>query len=260
MSDTDRHSEHSARGNTLPRARGWCFTLNNYNSVDLDTLNTLKSSLDQYIYGFENAPETGTPHIQGYLYWKNPRNFDYVKSLLPNAHIEKAKGTPADNGKYCSKCGNFDTNMKIAKPVKIIQELRSWQAFIEQTVLSEPDDRTIYWFWEPDGNTGKTSLIKYLLVKYDFCEFSRATKTADIVTVANPNKTCYLFDFARTQEGFAPYNALEQLKDGLISDSKLKKETRNIIMNPPHVICFANWEPDTDTLSSDRWNITRIMP
>jgi hypothetical protein len=148
--------------------------------------------------------------------------------------------------------------MKIAKPVKIIQELRSWQAFIEQTVLSEPDDRTIYWFWEPDGNTGKTSLIKYLLVKYDFCEFSRATKTADIVTVANPAKTCYLFDFARTQEGFAPYNALEQLKDGLISDSKLKKETRNIIMNPPHVICFANWEPDTDTLSSDRWNITRI--
>lgn len=249
-------SESHGEGNTLPRARRWCFTLNNYIEEDLSQLSQeFNNSL--FIIGKE-VGENGTKHLQGYVEFKNQTRFSTLKKICERAHWETAKGNREANVTYCSKDANFITNITVPKPLKIITELRPWQKEIEDIVKTEPDDRTIYWYWESKGNVGKTALIKYLLKTYSFCEFSRATKSADILTIANESKTCYLFDFARSQEGFAPYMALEQLKDGLISDSKLKKESRNIIMNPPHIICFANWEPDTTTLSTDRWHIRPI--
>lgn len=47
--------------------------------------------------------ESGTPHIQGYIYWPSEKSFKFMKTMFTGAHIEKAKGTPADNRKYCTK-------------------------------------------------------------------------------------------------------------------------------------------------------------
>jgi len=59
--------------------------------------------------GREVAPGTSTPHIQGYLYCKNAVSFNTVRLwLLGRAHIEKAKGTPAQNYEYCSKDKDFE--------------------------------------------------------------------------------------------------------------------------------------------------------
>lgn len=245
-------SQHE--GNTNLRARRWCFTLNNYSEEELSQL-----SHNNYLFCIgKEVGENGTPHLQGYLESKSAVRFDTLRNLCPRAHWEPAKGNREANVAYCTKEGNYISSIPMKKPLKLISTLRPWQLAIEEIVKSDPDDRTIHWFWESTGNVGKTSLIKYLLTKYNYTVFSRATKSADILTVANEDKTCYLFDFARTQEGFCPYMALEQLKDGLISDSKLKKETRNIVMNSPHIICFANWPPEKNSLSEDRWNVTEI--
>lgn len=254
--DTLKHSE---LGNTkLTRSRRWSCTWNNYNNEEyLCTVEYCKHNCKAFIIGKETG-EKGTNHLQMYFEFDNAKTFNQMKLLFPKCHIETAKGDKDSNFKYCSKDNDYVSKPIIPKPPKIIDNLYNWQKDIVKIVESKPDDRTIYWFYEHKGNVGKTSLIKYLLVKYEYCTFSRAHKSADILTVADPAKTCYLFDFARSQEGFAPYSAIEQLKDGLISDSKLKKETRNIVMDSPHVICFANWEPDTDTLSTDRWKITKI--
>lgn len=245
-----------SEGNTIPRARRWCFTVNNF-TPDILSQISHRFSTEKYIIGKE-VGEKGTPHLQGYVEFKNQVLFSTLKKLCDSAHWEKAIGDRDSNIKYCSKGKDFETNIEIEEPIEIITELYPWQAEVEKLVQTKPDKRKIFWYWDEKGCSGKTELIKYLCIKYDRCIFSTATKSADIVTIADRSKNIYLLNFVRSQEGFAPYGAIEQLKDGLISDSKLKKVSRNIIMNSPHVICFANWEPDFNALSKDRWQIIRL--
>ena len=182
-----------------------------------------------------------------------------MKKINERIHWEFAKGSRRQNLIYCTKEGNHECSWIVPEPLDIITKLWPWQKEVEDIILRKPEKRIIHWFWEPEGNAGKTSLIKYLLTKYEYITFSRASKSADILTCADIDKTVYLFDFARHQEGFTPWLALEQLKDGLVTDSKLKKESRNVIMNTPHVICFANWAPDVSgKLSLDKFKLTRI--
>jgi len=51
--------------------------------------------------------ESGTPHLQGYMHLKHQTTFTAVKRLLPAMHIERARGTGADNQAYCTKEGDF---------------------------------------------------------------------------------------------------------------------------------------------------------
>lgn len=258
-------SSSETTGNTSPsraararRSRRWCFTLNG--THDTQNIEVVFSDA-LWIAGREYAPITHKVHLQGYCEFKNARRFEGVKKLIPEAHWEIAKGSRMDNVKYCSKDGNCEGPLAPKKnSINVLkwEQLYAWQREIVDICKCPPHDRKVYWFWEPNGNVGKTSLIKYILVNQPEACFSRATKSADILTSADPEKTVYLFDFARSQEGFAPWIAIEQLKDGLISDCKLKKEARNIIMNPPTVVCFANWSPDTNMLSADRWEIHKI--
>lgn len=94
----------------MSRARGWCFTLNNYSDEEFCALKNFgHSNTVKFIIGKEVGSE-GTPHLQGYYYFKNPREFKSVKSLNERLHIEKAKGNPQQNFKYCSKEGNYVSN------------------------------------------------------------------------------------------------------------------------------------------------------
>lgn len=250
-------------GNTNPsfRSRSYIMTWNNYEDIDIDTLtHYFNNAGAKYCIGEEVAPTTGTPHLQIFVSFGNARSFNSMKKDFPKCHIEKMRGSLEQNMAYCTKDGNFHTNIKKKAPLRILQEcdLYPWQRAIEHLILTEPDERTIHWFWDAAGCSGKTKLTKYLVSKYDFVAFSTCTKSADILTIASEEKTVYLLNFTRTQENFAPWQALESLKDGLISDCKLKKESRQIVMNCPHVICFANWEPKKKYLSEDRWNIIEI--
>jgi len=250
----------SEGGNTKSpsRSRSWCYTWNNYREAEYSAMVVyLTQQKAKYICGKEIG-ENGTPHIQGWCEFPNQKRFDTLKLAFPKVHWEKAKGGKEANYKYCSKEGNFHTNIKMKEPIKIISKLKPWQKEIEELIKSDPDDRTIHWYWDREGGKGKTALVKYLLVTYDYVTYSCASKSADILSIADEDKSVYLLNFARVQENFCPYTAMEQLKDGLISDSKLKKKSNNIVMNSPHVICFANWPPDMTKLSSDRWCVMEI--
>lgn len=90
------------------KARGWCFTINNYTD---DTIELLRSIDCEYkIWGKETAPTTGTKHLQGYLYFTNPRAFNGVKSLFGDTgvHLEAAKGNSWQNREYCTKEDDFE--------------------------------------------------------------------------------------------------------------------------------------------------------
>ena len=112
-------------------------------------MDSFNSSNSLYIIGKEIG-EQGTPHLQGYVEFKDKLRITALKKINNRAHWEKCKGSKDSNLKYCGKDNNYVTNMKIKKPLKILDEskLYEWQKTIIEIIKQEPDDRKIYWIWE----------------------------------------------------------------------------------------------------------------
>jgi len=90
------------------KSRNWVFTLNNYTDVFVSTLPSLPPTSCRYIcVGKELAPGTGTPHLQGFIVFKNAVRFGTVQASLPGAHLEIARGTVSQCIAYCEKDGDF---------------------------------------------------------------------------------------------------------------------------------------------------------
>lgn len=256
------------RGNTISlRARRWCITLNNYTDDELNTINTTFSERKyKYIIGKEVGSENNTPHLQIYIESKNAISFNTLKNICQRFHIEKAKGNKEQNLTYCSKENNFITNFVIKSKIRDPLEnkpLYPWQNNIIDIINQEADLRKIYWFWDIKGGSGKTSLAKHICLTRPNQTLFLNGKGADIKygvksfidNDENELKIC-IFHFTRSVENYISYEALESIKDGIFYNSKY--ESGMVLFNPPHIICFANFEPETSKLSEDRWVITEL--
>lgn len=115
------------------RSRGWCFTLNNYNDFELLQIQDRCSSADYGIVGLE-VGESGTPHLQGYLYFEDAKSFKTIKKYLGDrAHIEKAKGTPTENRNYCMKEGQYNEYGNVPKGQGNRSDLDEIKEVLKQT-------------------------------------------------------------------------------------------------------------------------------
>lgn len=92
------------------QSKAWCFTINNYGPNEpADLFNRLEGSYVYVVVGKEVCPTTGTPHLQGYVLFRDRKRLKTVKKLIGNrAHLERAKGNPEQNHRYCSKEGNYE--------------------------------------------------------------------------------------------------------------------------------------------------------
>lgn len=84
----------------MSKHRAYIFTLNNYTKDDVARLSVIECKY--VVYGYEVAPTTGTPHLQGYLVFHNPRAFTAVAKEFA-WHIEVARGDPQQNFDYSTK-------------------------------------------------------------------------------------------------------------------------------------------------------------
>lgn len=241
-----------------------CFTWYNYPDNVVEILETKLGGLGhKYFCGFEICPSTGRPHIQGYA--------EFTKRLRPiqdlhlgggkDLHWEKAKGSRKDSLIYNSKEHKVFGNLQYDKPLKLITELYEWQQNILDHIKTEPDDRTINWIYETEGNRGKTALIKLLCAKHNaLLVGGKAGDAKYLVTKYEETQGCYpqlvIFSFPRTIEEYVSYTAVEEIKDGVFCSTKY--ECKMVVMNSPHILCFANFYPDESKLSADRWNIINI--
>lgn len=88
------------------RSRNWCFTLNNFNVHDENDVFAITWDC-RYIVCGKEVGENGTPHLQGYVCFKNDKSFNQMKDYLPTAHWESSKGSPKQASEYCKKEGDF---------------------------------------------------------------------------------------------------------------------------------------------------------
>lgn len=67
-----------------------------------------------------------------------------------------------------------------------------------------------------------------------------------------------MIDLPRINEGKLAYGAVEDIKNGYITN--FKYETGHKKFNPPHVIIFSNFPPySLEGFSEDRWKIIQIV-
>jgi len=86
--------------------RGFVFTLNNYTNDDIDRLTKLVCKY--CIWGKETAPETGTPHLQGYVYFASAKTLSAAKKAISTrCHLESQRGTFDQAIEYCKKAGDW---------------------------------------------------------------------------------------------------------------------------------------------------------
>lgn len=253
-------------------AKNWCFTFNNPNEHLIVPENydlceyfcgLLKDRNLKYIFQMEKGGKEGTIHLQGYIQAEKkirPSSLNLPKQI----HWEKSRGTKEQNIDYCSKGetaikGTQFSNMPIERKPNILktEQLRPWQNNIRKICDTEPDDRTINWIYDLEGGKGKTALCKYIIKNYNATLVNGSTKDSIYGIVQHKEATglypdIILWNLPRSQKGVS-YSAIEQIKDGIFYNKKY--ESKMILMACPHIFIFANYLPNEEELTEDRWNI-----
>lgn len=137
-------------------------------------------------------------------------------------------------------------------------EFRPWQENLLEMIQEPADKRKIHWYWEPEGHSGKSTFANYIAVNAG-ATILKAGKYADMAYIfaQQPTKVV-IFDLARTSEDFlnGAYSLAEDLKNGRVTSTKY--ESKTVFFPRPHVIFFANFEPDMSKWSHDRYDIVRL--
>jgi len=80
-------------------AHAWCFTLNNYREDD-----TIPQDDEvRYMVMGKEVAASGTPHIQGYVFFNEKKRLTALKKINPRIHWIACDGTPQENRDYCCK-------------------------------------------------------------------------------------------------------------------------------------------------------------
>lgn len=244
----------------------WCFTLKadykDNSGIDVPivpkSLHQILSRFCKEFYFQLEFSEGGYKHYQGVFSLNDKHRLNEVKNIIgfDTVHLERVKNWCASI-RYCQKEATrvgipYNHNSSF---IRIISELRPWQAGLERKLLEEPDDRSITWIYDSLGNIGKTVFCKYMAVKWGAKVLNNGS-FSNIAYVIDEDTKIVLFNFSRTVEGVVNYSALESIKDGLIFSGKYECKIK--IFNCPHVIVLANFAPNTSALSADRWDIINL--
>lgn len=267
-------------GNTIPppksnsQGKRWAFTFNNYKCDDWDVVLDILTKITTNFIMAKEVGKEGTPHIQGYAEFKSNKRLSTLKKVLPRTiHWERAKGNRQQNIDYCSKDSTeifrtFEESKEEFK-TRLLSELkadynnvvwRDWQKSLLDVLDGAKDPRKIYWIFEEQGHTGKSFLTKYLALHRSIC--IGGGKAADIkhqvFTMLDNGKEpdIMIMDVPRVSKDYVSYQAIEDIKNGCFNSTKY--EGGQCLFHTPHVVVFANQEPDYDKMSQDRWSVFKI--
>ncbi len=247
------------------QCRKWFITKKDYTEEDEKNSMRLCNTSVAYIFCIEIGEKKNRAHMHLYIRKKSGMRFSTLKKLFGKCKIEKAKGTDIECLEYCRKGGNYETNI-IDREAMLLAEYdniiwKPWQQDILDLIETKPDRRTINWFWEENGNIGKSFLAGYIDLKYnaviadgkehDICNQVKIWMEENL---GFPQLV--ILDIPRCDQNKINYSILEKLKNGRGYSGKY--EGGKIRILSPHIVVFANREPDKFAMSKDRWNIIEI--
>jgi len=262
-----KDSSNSSKGKScntkqISPAKHWFFTINNHTEKDIIFL--MECSSIEKLSMQEETGESGTPHLQGYLKFatkKRPLSLLGLKESGGHFAIcRNVKDCIQYTQKEDTRTGRqFVRGLRIVRPLKVLrtEQLYDWQKKVVDECMNEPDDRTINWLWDSIGNKGKNQLVRYLVINRNALLISG--KGADIKFLISQQlqpPDIILYDIPRTAQGYVNYTALEEVKNGIFCSNKY--ESKMVVMNSPHIFCFANFEPNLAAMSEDRWKIREL--
>lgn len=247
----------------------WVFTWNNYPEGWFQGFQDFPVWKENHIKFYSMGIEIGeekTPHIQGYLELRKKNRLSWLKKMT-NDQIhwiacKDPKAYKSDAIEYTQKDGDFYTNLRGRRPLVWPEKWYEWQEeCIQMCCETKADDRTIVWLYESKGCTGKTTLVKYLVAEKQGhmipAKSSDAAYALQKLYEGGDPMDLILVDIPRTAEGYLNYGSIECCKNGLVVSGKY--EGAEMAFASPHVLCFANFAPDTTKMSMDRWKIGEIV-
>ena len=138
-----------------------------------------------------------------------------------------------------------------------------WKPWQERLIaLAEApstDDRRVLWMWDRAGNIGKTLVARYLVVhRENTMVVSGGAKYAKSALARFPRTSLIIMHLPRSQEGFVSYDSLECIKDGIFFNA-FSHDCGMVLLCPgTRVWVFANFPPEEEKLSHDRWTIVNL--
>ncbi len=273
MSDSEKvPSVPREEGNTKASSPcyNWCFTWFEPSDDKKIVLTTVLKPLCKILVFQEEKGESGRAHFQGVCSLKKKQRFTAMKKILEGAHFERCKSLKKSI-LYCQKTeGRISEPFVIGVKIKVQVKdplsnrvLYPFQKTVLDIIATEPDDRTIHWFWEKNGNVGKSSLCKHICLNYPGQVIIVNGKQSDMFNgILSFNEsvgnfpTIVLIDIPRSMSDYVSWGGIEKIKDGLFYSGKY--EGGMCVFNCPHVICFGNSSPNIDKMSHDRWKINKL--
>ena len=202
-------------------------------NTDYDPLDEYLDAISDHVYGFTGGDNDGGIRIE----------FTF-NEISPNPSDPSPREGP---GCVISQRNLLTPSM-----------LRPWQKQVYDMVMGPKDSRTVSWYFDWDGNIGKSMLLKMLCCDRHLRVCHVDGKASDIAclvldAVENGGLDLVVFDIPRTSIHRLKtlYGVMETMKNGSFFSGKYKPG--QVCINHPHVLVFANVPPDWDTLSRDRY-------
>lgn len=248
----------------------WDFTSYDFLDDHTKVIEKLNKCAKKWCFQLERGTESGKLHYQGRFSLKIKKRVKQTFEALdlPNTHLSPTSGENRDNEFYVNKdetreagpWSDRDQPLYVPWDIRAITELLPWQQSLF-TLSKELVLRQVYYLYDPDGSTGKSTFVRWMMVHghgqmVPFCNDYR-----DVLRMIMdmPQNKCYLMDMPRAinkDKLQQLYSAIETVKGGYAYDDRYHFQQR--IFDPPVVIVFGNVMPDLALLTRDRWRIFGI--
>lgn len=222
------------------------------------------SPIFRYVFQEERG-EAGTPHLQGFVHFRNQVALSTLKQWNLRLHLEQSRSIN-NSVAYCSDAGKrhgriWCRGFTIRRDLGLIapDHFYEWQRDLVTELEGVPNDRSVIWYVDIDGGTGKTQLAKYIATTFPGVQYMSSSNLKDItyqIVKRVDDPRIILCNLPRSAEGRLSYAAFESIKDGIVYSGKYEGGTR--IFPSPHIVVFANFHPDETQLTADRWDIRNL--
>jgi hypothetical protein len=240
----------------------WLFTWNNYPPDWKDKMCSIVPEKVKRWMVTAEVGEEGTPHLHWYLHLKKKARLMTIlaEAGLPRLHCEKVNNKK-NYIEYCLKDGdalwtNIPYQEKIRDPL-IDKALYPFQQWVEDICKTPPDDRTIYWVYDPAGCSGKSALVKHLCLSLPRSKmvWGEAKRCFAVIAKEKIKPHNVFVNLSRTSSR-VDYEALELIKDGHFISTM--NDPEECMMNNPHLWVFSNQKPLIYAVTPDRWVFIKL--